>query len=93
MANTQSAKKRNRQNIKRQQRNKSQRSATKSHTRKFLDVVRERNLEKAEQEFKLLAKKLDQVAAKKTIHKNKASRSKSRMQRRLNELKTAIASS
>ncbi len=89
MANTQSAKKRIRQNIKRQARNKSIRSATKTQARKFLGAVHDKNIEKAEQEFKLLAKKLDQVAARHTIHKNKASRGKARMQRRLNELKNA----
>lgn len=65
----------------------------KTFTKRFLSAVGESNLEKAQQEYKLLTKKLDQVSCTSTMHKNTASRIKSRMAKRLNALKTKGAGS
>jgi len=68
-------------------RNKVRRSVVKTQARKFLDAVKAKDLDQAEEQFRQLAKNLDQVASKGTIHKNQASRKKARMQKRLNALK------
>jgi len=47
--------------------------------------------DKAQEQYRLLVKKLDKVASTSTMHKNTASRVKSRMARRLNALKAKVA--
>lgn len=86
MANTQSAKKRMRQNEVRQERNRSRRSAVKTQVRKFLDAVHEKDLSRATQEYRTVTKMLDQTTAKGTYHKNTTARKKSRLAARLNAL-------
>jgi small subunit ribosomal protein S20 len=44
------------------------------------------DVDKAKEQYRLLAKKLDKVASTSTMHKNTASRIKSRMARRLNAM-------
>lgn len=84
-----SAKKRLRQNIKRNLRNRSRKSALKTQIKNFLGVVKEGNVQAAEKELRLAMKKLDKAAAKGVIHKNTASRKKSRLTKKLNKIKTA----
>lgn len=93
MAHSLSAKKRVRQNAKSRTINRARKSMLKTFTKRFLTAVDESNLEKAQQEFKTLSKKLDQVSCTSTMHKNTASRIKSRMAKRLNTLKTKGAGS
>ncbi len=93
MAHSLSAKKRVRQNDKSRTINRARKSMLKTFTKRFLSAVGESNLEKAQQEYKLLTKKLDQVSCTSTMHKNTASRIKSRMAKRLNALKTKGAGS
>ena len=88
MANSLSAKKRIRQGEKRNIRNRLRKSQLKTQTRKFTDALTAANPEQAEAELKQTIKKLDQIAAKGTIHKNAAARRKSRLQKRLIALKT-----
>jgi small subunit ribosomal protein S20 len=57
--------------------------------RRFTDALRDHDLNSAEERFRAAAKKLDQVAAKGTIHPNAAARRKSRAQKRLNALRNA----
>jgi small subunit ribosomal protein S20 len=60
----------------------------KTNTKHFLKAIDDGSVEKAQTEYKVLVKKIDKVAATSTMHKNTASRIKSRMAKRLNNLKT-----
>jgi small subunit ribosomal protein S20 len=80
MPNTASASKRLRQTKVRQARNKTTKTAMKTQVKKVLTLLKDGNIEQAETEFKLAAKKLDQAGAKGVIHKNAAGRKKSRLQ-------------
>ena len=79
MPNTASAKKRLRQNEKLRAHNRSMRSRMRSQIRRVREAVAAGDSETAQAEFRIAAKRLDQAAAKNLIHKNKASRSKSRL--------------
>ena len=87
MAHSLSASKRQRQNLVCRARNRARKSEVKTQIRKFADALRAQNLEKAETEFRAVVRRLDQTAAKGTLHKNMAARKKSRLARQLNELK------
>lgn len=89
MAHSISAKKRIRQNETARQRNQARRSALKTQIRKFEDAVKAKDLAKAEQELRQTTKKVDQIAATSTLHKNAAARTKSRLARKLNAAKAA----
>ncbi|NUO07777.1 MAG: 30S ribosomal protein S20 [Candidatus Brocadia sp.] len=84
-----SAKKRLRQNTKRNLRNRSYKSALKTQIKHFLGVVKEGNVQAAEESFRLTVKKLDKAAAKGIIHKKTVSRKKSRLTKKFNQTKTA----
>lgn len=88
MANLASAKKRNRQNEVRHERNRARKSELKTETRKMMDAIHEGDLQTAQSKFLLITKKLDQVSSKGTFHRNTASRKKSRLAKHLN---TALA--
>lgn len=87
MPNTRSASKRLRQNAVRQERNKSTKSAMKTQIKSVLTAVAAGDVEKAEQEYRAAARKLDRAGAKGIIHKNKASRGKSRLQAAIKKAK------
>src|SRR3972149_6789571 len=74
-----SAKKRLRQNIKHNLRNRTYRSALKTQMKKFLSVVKEGNAQVAQEELRLTVKKIDKGVVKGILHKNTASRKKSRL--------------
>jgi small subunit ribosomal protein S20 len=84
VANSASAAKRNRQNEKNRQLNKARRTALKTQTRRFLDAATAADKDSAAATFSAVQKKLDQLAAKGTLHRNTAARRKSRLARRLN---------
>ena len=79
MPNTNSSKKRLRQNIKRRASNRSVRSNVRSQVRKVRQAVDAGDAEACESEFRLAVKKLDQAAAGGIIHRNAAARTKSRL--------------
>ena len=79
MPTTKSAKKRLRQSETRRTRNRAGKSAVKTQMRKVREAATAGNLDVAEQEFRTAAKKLDNAAALKIIHKNSASRHKARL--------------
>jgi small subunit ribosomal protein S20 len=87
MPHSGSAKKRLRQNIKRNLHNKSAKSTIKTQRKKFLAVAAAGNSEAAEAEFRKTVKAFRKAAAKKVIHANHASRVESRLALRLNALK------
>ncbi len=81
MPNTASAKKRLRQNAKHRLHNRSLKSRVRSQIRCVREAVAAGDAEKAQEEFRLASRRLDQAASKKLIHKNAAARSKSRLSR------------
>ncbi len=89
MANSFSAKKRIKQNEERRGRNRARKSVLKSEIRKFTEAIHDKDPEAARNQYQVVVKKLDQTAAKGTLHKNAAARTKSRLAKRLNQLSAA----
>ncbi len=87
MAHSLSAKKRIRQNAKRRVINRARKSMVKTQMKHFEAALKDGDADKAQEQFRLAAKKLDKVASTSTMHKNTAARIKSRLARRLNSLK------
>ena len=87
MPNTTSAKKRLKQNIARNERNRSTKRAIRTEYKKVLAAVSAGNAEQAETELRTVTKKLDQAAAKNIIHRNAAARVKSRLSAKVKKLK------
>lgn len=87
MPTTRSAKKRLRQNIARRTRNRSVKSALKTELRQVREAVAAGNLPKAEEEYRTAARKLDRAGAANVIHRNKAARVKSRLQKLIKKAK------
>ena len=83
MAHSLSAKKRIRQNIKSRGRNRWRKQQVKEAVRVFDEALRAGEMDKAAEQLKVVYRRLDQVAAKGTIHKNTAARRKSRLARQL----------
>ncbi|MFP4432818.1 MAG: 30S ribosomal protein S20 [Spirochaetaceae bacterium] len=81
-----SAAKRHRQSEKRRLRNRAVRSRVRTTTKKFLDAVEAGDETEAGNQFALVTKLLDSAAVKGVYHKNTASRSKSRLHKRLSSL-------
>ena len=84
VANLASAKKRNRQNERNRKRNRARKSEIKTETRKLLDAIHAGDVHAAQHQFSRVTKRLDQVAAKTTMHRNAAARKKSRLAKKLN---------
>jgi small subunit ribosomal protein S20 len=83
VANIKSQIKRNRQNVKRNERNKAVRSELKTRIKRAIGAA-EQGEENAADAARLAVKRLDKAASKGIIHKNAAARRKSRLQKRLN---------
>lgn len=79
-----------RQNEKRAMRNRARKNELRTETKKFLAMVHDKDVEGATSQLSKLYKKLDQVSAKGTLHSNTASRKKSRLAKRLTELKAHL---
>lgn len=86
MANIASAKKRARQAEKRRNHNASLRSMVRTYVKRVVAAVEAGDYAKATTEFKLAQVKLDSVADKGIISKNKAARTKSRLNARVKAL-------
>ena len=81
------AKKAGRQSIKRYQRNGSVRTATRTAVNKALTSVEDGDVEAAESTVKSAISILDRAVRKGVMHKNSASRRKSRIATKLNRLR------
>ncbi|MCA9035746.1 MAG: 30S ribosomal protein S20 [Planctomycetaceae bacterium] len=80
MPNSKSAEKSLRQSLVRRDRNRTQRSALRTRLKNFRSFLAgSPSQEDADKQFSLVVKALDQAAAKDLIHKNTASRTKSRL--------------
>lgn len=87
MAHSLSAKKRVRQNAKRRLINRARKSQIKTQIKHFEEALSSGNIEAADEQYRLVVKKLDKTAATSTMHKKTAARKKSRLAKRLNQLK------
>jgi small subunit ribosomal protein S20 len=83
MPNTASAKKTLRKDKVRRLRNRSQRSSLRTVIKKVLAAVVAGDRTAADAALKVVVKRLDQAAAKRLIHPNKAARTKSRLAKRV----------
>jgi len=91
VAHSLSARKRIRQNAKRRLRNRARKHMLKTLTKRFLEALKDGDLEQAEQRYRLCCKYYDRIAAKGTIHENAAARRKSRLAKKLNDLRARVA--
>ena len=91
MAHSLSAKKRIRQNEKRRARNRARKVDLKDQRKAFTTALTAGDAGKAETALRTLTQKLDRIAVKGTIHKKAASRTRSRLTKRLNALKSGKA--
>jgi small subunit ribosomal protein S20 len=87
MPNTPSAKKRMRQDAVRRVRNRSVKSTLRTQVRKVREAIAAKELDKCQDEFKTLVKKLDKAASHNVIHANRAARTKSRLSAAIKALK------
>lgn len=83
MPHSVSAKKRLRQNLRARERNRAIKSEIKSELKKVLEALTSGDVAAAREHFKLVARKADRAAAKRTIHPNRAARLKSRLSARV----------
>jgi len=88
VAHSLSAKKRDRQNVKHRGINRWRKDKVKTAVRSFEESVQAGNKDQAAEQLKAVYKSLDKIAAKGTIHKNAASRKKSRLAKRLAKVAT-----
>ncbi|GMB07565.1 small subunit ribosomal protein S20 [Thermolongibacillus altinsuensis] len=86
MPNIKSAIKRVKTSNKRRAQNASMKSAMRTAIKKFEALVELKDVEKAQEAFILASKKIDKAASKGLIHKNTASRYKSRLAKKLNSI-------
>ncbi len=86
-----SAEKRERQNEKRRMRNRAAKSAVRTSVKKFLAAVETGDKEAAEVALKLSLKLIDTASSKGIVHRNTASRTKSRLHIRFNKMNAAAA--
>ena len=79
-----SAEKRHKQSEVSRLRNKSAKSSLRTSTRKYLEAVHAKDEALASERLKMLVKEIDTVANKGILHRNTASRKKSRMMKLFN---------
>jgi small subunit ribosomal protein S20 len=84
MANIKSQIKRNRQAVKRTERNKAVRSELKTRTKRAVAAAAE-GADDAQELARVAQKRIDSAAAKGVIHKNAAARRTSRLAKKLNQ--------
>ena len=92
MAHSLSAKKRVRQNIKHRARNRARKTELRSQVKTFITTLGAGDMKKAEEQLRKAVAVMDKVAVKGTIHRNQASRRRSRLTKRLNAARAAGAS-
>jgi len=86
LANTAQAKKRIRQSNKSRVRNMSQKTKFRSSIKKVLKSISDRDKNKSNEHFKEATSVIDKLVSKGLIHKNKASRHKSRLNKQIKAL-------
>jgi len=91
VAHSLSAKKRIRQNTKKKIINRAHKSQVKTQIKHFEAALSSGDVDAAGKQYQLLVKKLDKTAATSTMHKKTAARKKSRLAKKLNQLKAKKA--
>jgi small subunit ribosomal protein S20 len=91
--NIKSAEKRVRQSAKRRGLNNWRKRRIKDQTKAFLKALQDQDVPTAETEYRKTCGLLDRIACTSTIHRNTAARRKSRLNRRLRELKERVSTS
>ena len=91
MAHSLSAKKRARQNDKKNTTNRARKSQVKTQIKHLEETLDQGDVQAASEQYRLLTKKLDKTAATSTMHKKAAARKKSRLAKKLNTLKAKKA--
>ena len=86
MANTSQARKRVRQANKARARNASQKSEFRSSVKKVLKSISDKNKDQSSQDYKKAVSVMDKLVIKGLLHKNKAARHKSRLNKQLKNL-------
>ncbi|MED5275182.1 MAG: 30S ribosomal protein S20 [Pseudomonadota bacterium] len=86
LANTSQARKRVRQAIKARERNASQKSAFRTSIKKVLKSLADKNKEKSNEFFKEVTSMAGKLVKKGLIHKNKAARYQSRLNKQIKSL-------
>ncbi len=89
MAHSLSAKKRDRQNLKRKARNRARKTLIRDEVKGLTAALAAGDAAKAAELFPKVVSRLDKVAAKNTIHKKAASRKRSRLAKKINALKAS----
>lgn len=89
MPNSESAKKRLRQNETRRLQNKAQRSAVRTQIKKVRTAVDAGDIATAEAEYAVAVKKLDRAGSSNLVHPNKAARDKSRLSKLIKSAKSS----
>lgn len=87
MANSASAKKRIRQAVKHRARNRWRKTGYREAIKQYRETILHGTVDEAETQLKGIYKTLDQAASTPALHKNTASRYKSRLTAKLNEKK------
>ena len=91
MAHSLQAKKRARQNANKRVLNRARKSQVKTQIKHFEDALAKGDVTAADEQLKLVTKKLDKTASTSTMHKKTAARKKSRLAKKLNALKAKKA--
>ena len=86
MANIKSQMKRNRQNVKRNERNKAIRSELKTRTKVALTAAEAGDTAAAQEALRLAQQRIDSAVSKGVLHKKTAARRKSRLTQRIAQL-------
>ncbi|UNU73405.1 30S ribosomal protein S20 [Moraxella nasovis] len=89
MANSAQARKRARQNVKRRTQNASQRSMVRTYIKRVTAAIEAKSYELATEAYQKAVPVIDRMADKGIIHKNKAARHKSRLNKAVRALKDA----
>ncbi len=86
MANSAQAKKRARQNTKRRLLKASQRSMVRTYIKRVISAIESKDYDKAMDAYKKAVPVIDRMADKGVLHKNKAARHKSRLNKAIKAL-------
>jgi len=86
LANHKSALKRNRQNIRKRDRNKVHRTQSRTAAKKVLEAIGKRDKEEAEKQLQATVRTISKVASKGVLHKRTAARKISNLSRAVNRL-------
>ena len=89
MAHHQSAMRQERKSIRRNAINKKNKSALRSQVKKLKELIDDKDKDSAKMMLPGVFSSIDQTVKKKTIHKNKGSRTKSRISRQIEQITPA----